>query len=83
MFLRKGVLEIFSKSTGEHSCQEAISIELQNNFIEIALRHGCSPVNLLQVFRIPFSTNTSGRLLLIFTSHACTLVSKFRVIAFM
>ena len=25
-----------------------------NNFIEITLRHGCSPVNLLHVFRIPF-----------------------------
>ena len=25
------------------------------NFIEIALRHGCSPVNLLHIFRTPFS----------------------------
>ena len=24
------------------------------NFIEIALRHGCSPVNLLHIFRTPF-----------------------------
>ena len=28
------------------------------------LRHGCSPVNLLHIFRTPFSENTSGRLLL-------------------
>ena len=35
------------------------------NFIEITLRHGCSPVNLLHIFRIPLYKNTSGRLLLI------------------
>ena len=34
------------------------------NFIEITLRHGCSPVNLLHIFRIPFLKNTSGQLLL-------------------
>ena len=32
---------------------------------EITLRHGCSPVNLLQIFRTLFIENTSGRLLLI------------------
>ena len=35
-----------------------------NNFIEITLRHGCSPVNLLHIFRPPFPKNTSGGLLL-------------------
>ena len=34
------------------------------NFIEIALRHGCSPVNLLHIFRTPFPKNTFGWLLL-------------------
>ena len=34
------------------------------NFIEIALRHGCSPVNLLHIFRTPFPRNTSGWMLL-------------------
>ena len=34
------------------------------NFIEITLRHGCSPVNLLHDFRTPFTKNTSGRLFL-------------------
>ena len=33
------------------------------NLIGIALRRGCSPVNLLHIFRTPFSKNTSGRLL--------------------
>ena len=28
------------------------------NFIEIALRHGCSPLNLLHNFRKPFLKNT-------------------------
>ena len=30
----------------------------------LALRHGCSPVNLLHIFRTPFPRNTSGWLLL-------------------
>ena len=45
----KGVMKIWSKFTGEHPCQSAISIKLFSNFIEIALRHGCSPVNLLHI----------------------------------
>ena len=56
VFLRKGVLEICSKFTGEHPCQSSISIKL--------LRHECSPVNLLDIFRTPFQQNTPGRLLL-------------------
>ena len=64
VFLRKGVLKICSKFTGEHPCRSAISIKLFYNFIEITLRHGCPPVNLLHIFRIPFPKNTSGRLLL-------------------
>ena len=34
------------------------------NFIEIALRHGCSPVNLLHIFRTSFPKKISGGLLL-------------------
>ena len=30
--------------------------------VEITLRHGCPPVNLLHIFRTPFLKNTSGRL---------------------
>ena len=37
---------------------------LQSNFIEIKLRHGRSPVNLLRIIRTLFLKNTSGRLLL-------------------
>ena len=64
VFLRKGVLKICSKFTGEHPRRSAISIKLLCNFIEITLRHGCSPVNLLHNFRTLFPKNISGRLLL-------------------
>ena len=66
VFLGKGVPKICSKSTGEHPCWIAISIKLQSKIIEITIRHGCSPVNLLHIFRTPFLKNTSGRLPLIF-----------------
>ena len=64
VFLRKCFLEICSNFTGEHPCWSVISVKLQSNFIEIKLRHGCSPVNLLHISRTPFPKNTSGRLLL-------------------
>ena len=38
--------------------------KLRRNLIEITLRHGCSPVNLLHVFRTPFTKNAYGGLLL-------------------
>ena len=56
VFLRKGVLKICSKFTGEQPRRSMISIKL--------LRHGCSPVNLLHIFRTPFPKNTSGGLFL-------------------
>ena len=65
VFLGKGVLKICSKFTVEHPYRSAISIKLQSNVIEITLRYGCFPVNLLHIFRAPFPKNTSGRLLLI------------------
>ena len=64
VFLIKGVLKICSKFIGEHPCRSVISKRLQSNFVEVTLRHGCSPVNLLHIFRAPFLKNTSGRLLL-------------------
>ena len=69
VFLGKVVLKICSKFTGEHPCRSAILRKLQSNFIEsnfieIALRHGCFPVNLLHIFKTPFLKNTSGWLLL-------------------
>ena len=56
--LRKGVLKICSTFTGEHTCRSAISIMLLCSFTEITLQHGCSPVNLLHIFRTSFPKNT-------------------------
>ena len=64
VFLGKGLLKICSKFTGEQPCRSVISIKLQGNFIEITLRHGCSPVSLLHIFRTPITKNISGQLLL-------------------
>ena len=55
VFLVKGVWKICSKFTGEHTCWNVISIKLLCNFTEITLRNGCSPVNLLHIFRTPFT----------------------------
>ena len=38
--------------------------DVQSNFIEIALRHGCSYVKLLHIFRTLFYRNTYGGLFL-------------------
>ena len=73
MFLGKFVLKMCSKFTREHPCRSVISIKLQSNFIEIALRHRYSPVNLLHIFRTPFHRNTSGWLLLIIFSYLNTI----------
>ena len=43
------------------ACRSAILLKLLCNFIEIALRHGCSPVNLLHISRTPFSKNAFKR----------------------
>ena len=45
LFLGKGVLEIDNKFTLEDPCRSVISIKMQSDFVEITLRHGCSPVN--------------------------------------
>ena len=50
---------------------------LDSNFIEIALRHGCSPVNLLHIFKIPFPKKTTGRLHLLRYSIRCSEFSEF------
>ena len=77
MFLKKGVLKIYSKFTEEHPCRSGISMQLQSNFIEIALWDGCSLVNLLHIFRTSSPRNASGWLLLnicityLYVTEAC------------
>ena len=64
VFLRKGVLKLCSKFTGEHPCRSAISIKLLYY-----------PANLLHIFRTPFLKNTYGRLLLKALLKFCYTVS--------
>ena len=78
MFLGKGVLKICSNFTGEHPCRSAISIKLLCNFIEITLRHGFSPVNLLHIFRTPFLKNISGWLLLNVAQKSLRVWKKYK-----
>ena len=58
VFLRKGVLKICSRFIGEHPRRIVILMKLQSNFIEITLRLGFSPIDLLDVFGTPFPKNT-------------------------
>ena len=55
------------------------------NFIKIALLHGFSPVNLLHIFRTPFSQNTTGWLLLqyIWTDYTNTQTDYWEKILLM
>ena len=75
----RGVLKTCSKFTGEHSCRSAISIKLESNFTEMTLRHGCSPINLLHIFRTSFPRNTSGQLLLHISAYNTILTFNHRV----
>ena len=79
VFLGEGVLKIWRNDTVEQPCWSAISIKLQSNFIEITLRHGCSPVNLLHIFRTAFPKNTSEQLLLVFVKDLYQLTRKYHV----
>ena len=54
VFLGKDVPKKYSKFTGEHVCRNAISMKLFCNLTQIALRHKCSPVNKLHIFRTLF-----------------------------
>ena len=74
----RGVLEIWSKFTGQYPCRSAFSIKLQSNFIEMTLRNGCSPVDLLHIFGTHFPKNNSGRLPLPLVSS----ITAFRLQAY-
>ena len=78
VFLRKGVLKICSKCTGELPCRSTISIKPLFNFIDITLLQGCSPVNLSHIFRTPFLKNTSGLWMQSVWSGASILSSELK-----
>ena len=56
-----------SKFTGDHPCRTPMLC----NFIEIVLLHGCSPVNLLYIFRMPLPKH-----LWVAASHFCNINIK-------
>ena len=76
MFLRKGILKICSKFTTEHPYRSVISMKLHSNFIEITFLHGCSPVNLLHIFRTLFHKNTSSGLLVFLIPMDCLSINS-------
>ena len=70
-----------SKDVLRKGCSENMQ-QIYSNFIEIALRHGCSPVNLLHIFRTPFPKNISEGPLLTLIIRGCPqvlllLISEF------
>ena len=56
--------------------------KLRNNFIEIILRLGFSPVNLLHIFRTPFTMNTYGWLLQRLPGHTRITLSSLNFFGF-
>ena len=76
VFLGIGVPKIYKRFTGECPCRSVVLVKLQSNFIEITLRHGCSPVNLLHIFWTTFPKNTSGGLSLAFVIKIRALAKK-------
>ena len=69
-----------SKLALQHSCGNVISMKFQNNLIKISHPDGCSPVNLVHIFRAPFCKNIFERLILPFTNaHHGYLSTKFHI----
>ena len=56
--------------------------KVASNFIEIALQYGCSPINLLHIFRTPFPKNTSWWLLLYFVSKSLQEIAIIIILLF-
>ena len=50
--------------------------QIYSSFIEITLRHGYSPVNVLHIFRKAYSKNTSKWLLLSLTTLTLNEIKK-------
>ena len=74
VFPGKGVLNICRKFRREHPCWKVNSIKLLFNFIEITFRHGCSPINLLHIFRTPFPGDISAGLLVVISMRKSTFL---------
>ena len=64
VFFRESVLKICSKYKEKHPRRSCDFSKVACRYIEVALKHGRSPVNFLYIFGTPFYNNTSGELLL-------------------
>ena len=60
----RGVLRKRCSENMQHIYRRTTMPKCDCNFIEIALRRGCSPVDLLHIFRTRFYKNTYGGMLL-------------------
>ena len=69
MFLKKGVLELCSKFTGEHPCQSGTSMKLQSNLLKLHFGMRVFAISLLYIFRTPLPKNSSGWLLVADGGH--------------
>ena len=76
VFIKKGAFKICSKFRGKPPYRSVISINLQNNFIEITLHHGCSPVNLLNIFRTLLLKTSLDGCFWIFALMICSSYSQ-------
>ena len=73
----KSVLKISSKFTGKQPRRSAISIKLQSIFIQFTVQHGCSPVNLLHIFRTFCPSISGGPLLKTFSGNSSVFDKKY------
>ena len=73
----KSVLKISSKFTGKQPRWSAISIKLQSIFIQFTVQHGCSPVNLLHIFRAFCPSTSGGPLLKTFSWNSSVFDKKY------
>ena len=63
-------------------CSENMQLIYSRTPVKITRRQGCSPVNLLDIFKTPFYKNTYGGLLLTLISHiSLVLFSHFKAIS--
>ena len=63
-------------------CSENMQLIYTRTPVKITRRHGCSPVNLLDIFKTPFYKNAYGGLLLTLISHIfLVLFSHFKAIS--
>ena len=71
--------KVLQKHPSRSVLRKRCSENLQSNFIEITLRHGCSPVNLLYISKTPFPKSTSDRLMLVLQFNYFTVRNIFHI----